>query len=348
MLRVWIDIETPPQVRYLLPCKTLFERVGLETLVTARDDGATYRLLESEGVEFHAVGRQPGRSRSHKVVGLLRRAQALAALARRQRVDFVLSASRPASVAARLLGLPIFFIGDYEFVNVSVQRATRAFLLFPDVIAPEAWGISPERLIPFRGMKEDLSLGTIALDDYPPHRFSAAPEGVPLILFRPPAEQSHYHRKESTSFSLDLLGYLAMLDSVQVVYAPRYEFQMQALDRHTWRRPPLVLRQPIHTVSLLKAVDLVVSSGGTMLREAAYLGIPACGIFRGPIGGVDRYLESIGRLELIQAPEDFASIEASAAERKPVLNLNPRLGEELLAEIMSRLPRERGRRRGRR
>ena len=61
MLRVWIDIETPPQVRYLLPCKELFERSGADVVVTARDDGATYRLLESENAEFRAVGRQPGR-----------------------------------------------------------------------------------------------------------------------------------------------------------------------------------------------------------------------------------------------------------------------------------------------
>ena len=47
-------------------------------------------------------------------------------------------------------------------------------------------------------------------------------------------------------------------------------------------------------VPLLKAVDLVICSGGTMLREAAYLGVPAYSIFKSRIGGVDRYLASIG------------------------------------------------------
>jgi predicted glycosyltransferase len=98
-----------------------------------------------------------------------------------------------------------------------------------------------------------------------------------------------------------------------------------------------VLGEPVHFVSLLRGVDLVVSSGGTMLREAAYLGVPAYSIFRSRIGAVDRYLESIGRLRLVSSAEDFERIELAPAERKPVLASNPRLGEDLVAEIMSRV-----------
>lgn len=328
-------------MRYLLPCKALFERAGADVVVTARDDGATFRLLESEHVDFHAIGRQTGSVRRHKVAGVFRRARALAAFVGERRADLLLSASRPASLAARYLRLPAFFIGDYEFANITVQRFTRAYLLFPDVIDPETWGIRPDRLIPFRGIKEDLSFGWIELDDYPPHQFPGAPGDVPLLLFRPPGEQSHYHREESTIFAAEVLGYLARQESVQVVYAPRYEYQTLALGRHAWRRPPLVLREPVHFVSLLKGVDLVVSSGGTMLREAAYLGVPAYSIFQSRIGAVDRYLESIGRLRFVGSSGDFGSIELEAGRRQPVLSTNPRLADELLAEITSRVPRGR-------
>ncbi len=340
-LRVWIDIENPPQVRYLLPCKAWFEQAGADVVVTARDDGATYRLLESEHVDFQAIGWQPGRARRRKVAGLIRRGRALAAFVGERRADLLLSASRPASLAARYLRLPAFFIGDYEFTNVTVQRVTRTYLLFPDVIDPETWGMRPDRLIPFRGIKEDLSFSGIALDDYPPHRFADAPDEVPLLLFRPPGEESHYHREASTIFAAEVLGYLARQESVQVVYAPRYEYQTLALGRHAWRRPPLVLREPVHFVSLLKGVDLVVSSGGSMLREAAYLGVPAYSIFQSRIGAVDRYLESIGRLRFVVSSGDFGSIELEVGRRQPVLSTNPRLADELLAEITSRVPRGR-------
>lgn len=326
----------------------MFEQAGAEVVVTARDDGGTYRLLQSEGIGFHAVGRQPGRSRRRKVTGVLRRAHALAGVVGGPRPDLVLSASRPASLTARYLGFPAFFISDYEFTSMTVQRAMRSYVLFPDVIDPEGWRMRPDRLIPFRGLKEDLSFSGIALDDYPPHRFTGASDAVPRLLFRPPAVESHYHREESTVLAGALLGYLAAQATVQVVYLPRYEYQTAELERHEWQRPPLVLREPVHFVSLLKGVDLVISSGGTMLREAAYLGVPAYSIFQSRIGAVDRYLESIGRLHFVRSAADFGAIELTAGYRLPTLRQNPELANQLLAEIKARLPRAGGSRAGRR
>jgi predicted glycosyltransferase len=77
----------------------------------------------------------------------------------------------------------------------------------------------------------------------------------------------------------------------------------------TWTHEPVVLQQPAEFISLLKGVDLVVSGGGTMLREAAFLGIPAYSIFHNRIGAVDRHLTSIGRLSILRSPEDFSNIE---------------------------------------
>ena len=42
-----------------------------------------------------------------------------------------------------------------------------------------------------------------------------------------------------------------------------------------------------------------------MNREAAALGVPVYSIFRGAIGGVDRYLSKHGRLVLIESREDL-------------------------------------------
>jgi predicted glycosyltransferase len=123
---------------------------------------------------------------------------------------------------------------------------------------------------------------------------------------------------------------------------------VRELGRHEWRREPVVLHDPVHFVSLLKGVDGVVSSGGTMLREAAYLGVRAYSIFQSRIGAVDRYLESIGRLSFVATPADFGSIEVTRAARLPVLSQNPQLGDELLAEISSRLNRADGARTERR
>jgi hypothetical protein len=59
-------------------------------------------------------------------------------------------------------------------------------------------------------------------------------------------------------------------------------------------------------------------------------------------------LESIGRLGFVATPADFGSIEITRAARLPVLSQNPQLGDELLAEIRSRLNRADGARTERR
>jgi hypothetical protein len=50
--------------------------------------------------------------------------------------------------------------------------------------------------------------------------------------------------------------------------------------------------------------DLVISGGGTMLREAAALNVPAYSFFQGKTGAVDQYLSEIGKLTLLENIED--------------------------------------------
>ena len=92
--------------------------------MTARDDGATFGLLESEAVAFEPVGRRAAGSRAEGRASP-GRARNLARFGGRRRVSLVLSASRPASLAARRLGVPAFYIGDYEFSSVAIS-ASRA------------------------------------------------------------------------------------------------------------------------------------------------------------------------------------------------------------------------------
>ena len=53
-MRIWIDVENPPQVQYLTPLADAFRQAGADVVLTARDYGSTYALLEGRGVPFHA------------------------------------------------------------------------------------------------------------------------------------------------------------------------------------------------------------------------------------------------------------------------------------------------------
>ena len=204
---IWIDIDNPPQVQYLVPFAEAFRRRGAGVVVTARDYGAALELLAQRTSSFPVVGREFGRSKIAKVTGVLRRARALTSLLGREpRPDALLCASRSSAIAARRMGIPSFVIGDYEYANSSIYRLTRSTILYPDVIDPApllASGVRREQLIPFRGLKEDISLADIEIDDVAPHRFpgvkttgsSACSSGL-----RP--SRSHYYNPKSRRLAL--------------------------------------------------------------------------------------------------------------------------------------------------
>lgn len=341
-MHIWIDIENPPQVQYLLPFMSAFERAGAETVVTARDYGIALDLLQGEGVEFSAIGSSYGKGKARKVAGLLGRTRALSAFFRGcPRPDALVHAGRASALVARRMRIPNFSVSDYEFADLTFERLTGSFVVFPDVIDPGAYlakGIRRERLIPYAGIKEHISFSGVDVASAAPYSLPEVDdEGLVRVLFRPPAEESHYYRDASGDLTLELLAHLAREEATVVLFSPRYPRQADYLERFRWANPPVILLGAVPFVPLLKAADLVVSSGGTMVREACFLGIPAYSIYRGELGGVDRHLRSSGRLRLLSSPADFGILELSKRGPIEVLPGDPSLLDELAGAVLARV-----------
>jgi predicted glycosyltransferase len=95
-----------------------------------------------------------------------------------------------------------------------------------------------------------------------------------------------------------------------------------------------VLEQSVPFVPLLKSVDAVVCSGGTMLREAAYLGVPSYSIFQSRLGGVDQWLADIGRVVLVRDVAELGKIAPIRRGRLDPMRSNPQLIDELVELIL--------------
>jgi uncharacterized protein len=339
--RVWLDIDNPPQVQYLLPFAGALRARGAEVLITARDYGDAVDLLAQHSERFHVVGGEFGRYKVAKVWGAMTRALALKSLFDDgTRPVFLLCSSRSSALTARLMNIPSYIVLDYEFANLSFFRLTRSTILYPDVIDVASLlsaGIAADRLVPFRGMKEDISLGAIDVETADPVEFAEISDQEAVrVLFRPPSEQSHYFSAESRRFALCVLKYLADQPHVVVVFSPRHPWQVLDLEPIRWRNEPIVLNQPVPFVPLLKAVDLVVCSGGTMLREAAYLGVPAYSIFKSEIGAVDKHLAAIGRVRIIDSEDELTTLELKRRTGLSPLRTNPNLLDEIVSFLMTR------------
>ena len=104
---VWIDIENPPQVQYLLPFRRAFAQAGLDTVITTRDHDATLQMLKDAGVTAHPFGTVAPRAKHKKLTATARRARDLARFVKRTgRPVAQLGASRAAVIAAWRLRVP--------------------------------------------------------------------------------------------------------------------------------------------------------------------------------------------------------------------------------------------------
>src|SRR5260370_34083059 len=114
-----MDMENPPQARYLLPIARRFEQAGVDVLLTARASGDTFAILRSEGAAFEGIGLGFGKGPRRKLYGVSQRARILVDFNLRQKtpVDLVLTGSMASTLAARRLRIPNFFIISDEHVN---------------------------------------------------------------------------------------------------------------------------------------------------------------------------------------------------------------------------------------
>jgi uncharacterized protein len=346
-MRVWIDVDNPPQAQYLTPLEEAFRARGCDVLVTARDTEITRELLDQRGTDYRPVGQGFGRGRPRKLAAGMRRAASLRRVIRLAGgAQLLVSSSRPSALAARSMGIPIFVLCDYEHVELGSYRRVGAHLVFPEVIDRQAFldkGFRSDRLLPYRGLKEDLEFASRTLNDAPPAAaWLAAPPGTTQILIRPPAEDSHYFAESSRTRFGDLLDRLAPNPLVRVILAPRAEYQVDRLDRWRWAQEPVVLREAVPAMTLYAAVDWVVCGGGTMLREAAYLGVPAVSILGSTLGSVDAYLASLGAVRLIQSSDELAEIDWATPPSSGSVVRNPHLRDELASELLEQITRTTG------
>jgi predicted glycosyltransferase len=323
-----------------VPFKRALEKRGLEVMVIARDVGLTHDLLREIEVPFEPLGAGFGASRWRKVGGTVVRAMHLVRFARRTRVpDLIISTGRSGTLAARLLNRPSFAIVDYEHVDFTVYRLARSVVFFPDVIDESAFlerGIRPTELIPFPGIKEDISFSAMDVAEIPAHEFPGLDDRLVRVLVRPPSEESHYYASASRELTLAALARLNTMDEVVVILAPRHSWQVDDVTRLEWRTTPVILESPIQFVSLLKAADVVIAGGGTVAREAAYLGIPTYSVFCGRDGQVDLHLERLGRIEFVRAKEDLERLQLQRRGQLSPLPAKPRLSDEMADRMLKR------------
>ena len=319
---VWIDIDNAPQVLVLNPILKELERRGFVAQITARDFGQTFALLLLHGLAFRAVGHHAGQNLIRKGAELLSRSFHLWRMGRRQDFRVVVSCGARASVLpARMLGVPLVTVIDYEhvFAYPFIKWAKR--ILTPNVIPDEdllRLGYDMSKVRKFPGLKEELYVF-----DFQPDRASLEASGMDfsrtVVALRPPATMAHYHSPKSEELFWAVLQYLLRQPEVQIVVLPRVQSQGDwILDKVGPQENLLIPDSVQHGPNLLWHVDAMFGGGGTMNREAACLGVPTYSFFNGPLGAVDRYLSEQNKLCLLHGVDQIEGIQLRKRLPRPL------------------------------
>jgi hypothetical protein len=298
-------------VRFFEPLIGELRARGHEVTVTAREFSQTKDLLDASDIEYTLIGAHQGRSLLRKTFGLLSRSWRLAFFARGRRFDVAFGHnSNDLAVAAWLLRIPYLTVYDYEHAKLShrVNALFGAHALVPDVIPLQsvlANGTRPKRAGSFPGLKEHVYLTPDSIDqgaaDALRREFGIRSDEV-LVVVRPPATMSAYHRFENALFD-DVLARLVGDAGACVLIVPRTPEQRAALAER-FGDSVVLPERAVDGTALIVAADLVLSAGGTMNREAAVLGTPAYTVFAGTMGAVDRSLIGRGLMVEVTSPAD--------------------------------------------
>jgi uncharacterized protein len=273
--------------------------------ITAREYAQTLQLLELHGLEAEVIGKHGGRSRTGKARALASRLRALRRWAKGRDFDVALAhGSHELTLTARSLGVPSSTTFDYEWARLQHQLGCRAAtkVVVPDAIPPERlrlYGVDERKLLQYEGLKEEYYLSDFEPNSAALKALDVDPKRV-LVVLRPPPDVALYHRHANPLFP-QTLDFLGIRDDVHAIVIPRTDEQrrfVQGLELPS----VIVPERAVDAQSLIAFSDLVVSSGGTMNREAVALGVPVYTTFGGRLGGVDEALIREGRLAPLSDP----------------------------------------------
>jgi predicted glycosyltransferase len=318
MASVWADLTNPAHVIVLRPLVELLEARGHEVTLTARPLSHTTELLDDWGHPYTAIGQHGGAGKLGKAMAAGSRTAQAFAFARGKGFDYGFAhGSTDLPPVGRLLRIPNTTMFDYEWATVqhslNCRLATR--VLIPDAIPAQrvaGYGARPPKLVRYPGLKEEYYLSGFKPDESVLDELGIDSSQVVAVVRTAPSYALYLGGSENDLVPRVLQRLIG--EGAQVVVLPRTDEQRQALRRLD---PGLVVpERAVDARSLAALADLVVSAGGTMVREAAVLGTPVWSIFEGRLGAVDELLISEGRVRLLRDPAELVVEKVSKRKRR--------------------------------
>jgi len=325
-MSLWIDLDNSPHVHFFAPIIRSLDREGVKYFITVRSFSQTEELARSYGLDFVTIGTHYAHyNLAARVSETSARALRLGSYVWKQKATAAVSHnSRALLLASYFLNIPAMTLYDYEFSFSAFSNRVSRKVVVPSEIPVERLlqqGLRLDKLVRYPGLKEE-----VYVYDFQPKADILCELGLDptrqIITLRPPQTWAHYASPWSEVLLDALIRRLRQEQAAQVMVLCRTKAQADALcSKYGLDSPPFrVLRNAVDGLSLMWYSDAIFSGGGTMVREAALLGLNAHSIFAGKLGAADAWLERQGKLKMIRDVSEIDRLTFEKRKSFPQLN----------------------------
>ncbi|WP_143962613.1 DUF354 domain-containing protein [Litoribacter populi] len=305
-MKILIDIKHPAQLNLFKGLSRDLEKEGWEVTICYLERGKLPKIIEREYEGFHTVpvGSSKGTKWSIMWDGNVKRTFTFLNMIRKNKYNICIAASSiPLALAGRLSGVPVIqFYDDPERGKINTINAKLSKqLFFPPIVEKD------KKTSIFNCLKEWSYLS--------PNRFNPDPSVLDKYGVKP-HEYVFVREVSNKSFN-----YYDQDDAIVCKFSPKMDPKAKVLlsleDKTIADKFPkhwTILEEPVGDIhSLIYYSKLVISSGDSMAREGAMLGVPSvyCGIRKMK---ANELLMGLGLLQHLPKEEAIPFINETIAE----------------------------------
>jgi predicted glycosyltransferase len=300
--KIWIDIEEPKTAIMFNSLLKKFQKENAELLITARDYDSTFQILDDLDIEYQKVGKHGGEKLEDKLGTYIHRLNDLFPFVSNFKPDYLVTFS--SVEGARIsFGLRIPSIGyNDEPRNVPVCKLIFPYLdkiIVPACVPEELYinlHANPDKLIKYNGIDEIAWLSEYEpnpkiLDSY------SLEKGKFVIMRSEPSFASYFIDKLEPEESLisqffpQIFAKFPDLKYFLIVRTVKQEaFLKKKLRNYLNNSNIVITRYMPNMVDLCYYSALVISGGGTIVRESSLLNVPSIEYFPGETAPQEQFL----------------------------------------------------------
>lgn len=291
--KIWIDIEQPKTAIMFQSLIRRFENAGSELLITARDYDSTYQILDDLGTPYRKIGKHGGEKLEDKLETYIHRLQDLFPLIKTFSPDyFVTFLSIEGTRIAYGLQIPSLGIND-EPRNEPVCKLLHPFI--DNIITPECIPIEdyiklyadPNKIIRYNGLDEIAWLSEYVPNPNALNRYDLE-KGNFVLIRSEPVYASYFIDKlkpDETLISEFLPSIYKEYPNHKYLLLVRSKkqegFLLRKLKEFRRNNNIIITQYLPNIVDLCFYGALVISGGGTIVRESSLLNVPSIEFFPG-------------------------------------------------------------------